>query len=81
MAPLEHGACPALEVVQAELVETREPWRTVMARMESAPGATSTVRGSGPSRSPSAYATMPGAARLTRCTVVRVRRMPHRDCR
>src|SRR5262249_25820474 len=72
LAVLDDAAGAQLEVVQAELVETGERAedrvrRGVRARgghanTVSAPGAHSTVRGSAPKRSPSAYDTMPGAA-------------------
>ena len=74
-ALLDDVAGAPLEVVESEVVlagEGREdrvggraPGAGAHAKTVSAPGAHSTVRGSGPNRSPSAYDTIPGAATVT----------------
>ena len=68
LALLHDMTGPDLEGVQPELVQPRERVEHGVrghTRTVSAPGAHSTVRGSGPKRSPSAYDTMPGAATVT----------------
>src|SRR6185503_19346581 len=68
---LHHVAGVDLEAAETELVQLSEGVEDRMgghARTVSAPLALSTVRGSGPKRSPSAYDTMPGAATVTERT-------------